>query len=261
MERLLARLERRFGKYAIENVGVIVAGGMTVATVLSLAVPGFAGLLELDVGMILRGQVWRLFTYLFVPNARSLLWIFLEIYWTWLVATNLENAWGAFKLNAYYALGMLGTTVAAIVTRGGEGSWALNLSLLFAFATVFPDFEILLFFIVPIKVKWLAILSGAYVVFEAVTGTWPARAALIAAFGNYLLFFGPFLLQLARGESSRIRRQTRRDSGPPSSAPQVSGRTCAMCGKRESDGADIRVCSCERCGGPRTLCLEHARNH
>jgi hypothetical protein len=260
MERLLARLERRFGRFAVENVAIIIAGGMGVAALLVMAVPGFAELLALDPHMVARGQVWRLFTYLFLPANVSPIWIVLEIYWTWLIVSNLEHVLGAFRLNIYYLLGMIGTTIAAYLGGGAEGNWALNLSLLFAFATVLPDYEIFLFFILRVKIKWLALLSAAFVVFEAVVGTWPARAALLAAFGNYLLFFSSHLWTLARGQGVQMRQRQRREAARPSTT-LTGGRSCAMCGKKEADGADIRVCTCERFGGPKTLCLEHARNH
>src|SRR3984957_9942499 len=263
MDRLLARLERRFGKLAIDNLAVFIVGGMAIAFIASSLRPEFESLITLDLHMVgpPTWQVWRLFTYLFIPSSHSIFWIIFELYWVWLIGSNLDSHWGAFKFNAYYFVGMLGTTVAAAVTSGVQGNLYLNMSLFLAFATLFPDYQILAFFVLPVKVKWLAWLDLAFLGYEFVTTGGSGRAAIIVALGNYLLFFGGHLWGLWKGRGVRVRQAARRVSlSPP--APVTGGRTCAMCGALEADGADIRVCSCEKCGGvPRTLCLVHARSH
>jgi hypothetical protein len=91
-------------------------------------------------------------------------------------------------------------------------------------------------------------------------GDWPQRAGIIAAMSGYFLFFSGTLLDILRRRNLQVRQAARRVSlGPP--PDPVASRVCAICGKTQEDGADIRVCSCAKCGGPRSLCLEHARNH
>ena len=121
--------------------------------------------------------------------------------------------------------------------------------------------QILLFFILPIRVKWLGILSALGIVAAFVIGEWSTRAAIGAAVGNYLLFFGGHWWGYWKSRNLQVRQKSRRTQF--NAGIQVFGhRVCAICGLREADGADIRVCSCEKCGGqPRALCLEHARNH
>ena len=129
---------------------------------------------------------------------------------------------------------------------------------------MFPNYEIYLFFVVPIRVKWLALLTFAFVAFQFVVGSVGAKAAIAIALANYLLFFGGHLVRLARGQQLQMRQATRRTqfrSERPSPAKEAVSRACAICGARQEDGADIRVCSCEKCGAPRELCLEHARQH
>lgn len=265
MDRLLASFERRFGRFAIPNLTYVIAAGMAAVFVISMVRPQFEALLDLDFELVKRGQVWRLFTYAFLPPEgggflmpRPIAVMF-GIYFFWLVGNSLEQEWGAFKLNAFYFVGMLGTTVAAILA-GGAGNFYLNVTLFFAFATIFPDYQILLFFIVPVKVKWFAILSALFMIFSFVRGEWQERAAILAATSNYLLFFSGHWLAQWRGRNVRVRQAARR-AGMSDAPKATGGRTCAICGAREDAGADIRVCSCAKCGGPRTLCLEHARNH
>lgn len=262
MERLLARLERRFGALAIPNLTYFVVGGMAIVFVLSMVRPEFQGELTLDVRLVLRGQLWRLVTYLFLPTSDSMLWVIFSLWWVHLVGTTLEAEWGAFRLNLFYLVGMLGTTVAAIVTSQPETNTYLNASLFFAFATLFPDYQIRLYFLLPIRVKWLALVSAAFLVYAAVVGDWGTRAAIAVALSNYFLFFGGRLVDMARARNVQVRQAARRAETAPEPSFGLGARVCALCGAREADGADIRVCSCEKCGKPpRALCLEHARNH
>jgi hypothetical protein len=266
MDRLLARLERRLGRFAIEGLALFLAGGMLIVFLLSYANHQILSLLTLAPDAVRRGEVWRLVTYVFIPDGSSPLWVFLNIYWIWMVTAALEGEWGAFKLNVYFLAGMLGTTVAAFLVGHAAGNFYLDLSLVLALATLFPRFEIRLFGILPIEMRWIGWLSFAYVLYEAANGDWVTRAAIIASLSNYLLFFWGEILRVIRGRQVQARQAARRASSAPPPALAAQGRACAICDKRESDGADIRVCSCEKCkaatgGQSRSLCLEHARAH
>jgi membrane associated rhomboid family serine protease len=270
MERLLARLERRLGRFAIPNLTLWIVGGMALTFLLIYLKPEAFGLFVLDKSLAPK-QPWRFISYLFLPESFQLIWVIFTLYWTWLIGTNLENEWGSFKLNVYYLLGILGTTAAAWITGLPQTNIWLNTSLFFAFATIFPDYEILLFFIIPIRVKWLALLTAAGVGYYVVIGDNGMRAAIAVALVNYFLFFGMHLLALAKGQRLQMKQAVRRtamradrprDEEPEDPRVKAKGRVCAICGKAQEDGADIRVCNCEKCGGvPRELCLEHARSH
>ncbi len=266
MDRLLARLERRIGRYAIPNLILYVVGGMAVVWVLSFAHPEALSRLELDMGAVSRGQVWRLLTFLFIPpsppstSAVDMLLLGVTLYFTYWIGSSLEQHWGTFRFNAYYFMGVLGTIGAALIAGGASNTW-LDSSLFLAFATIFPDVTILLFFVLPVKVKWLGWLAAAFLAWKLAVGEWAERAAILVAFGNYLLFFGGYWRSVLQRRNVAVRQKSRRQEFK-STAPVFGQRVCAVCGAREADGTDIRVCSCDRCGGrPRALCLDHARNH
>ena len=122
MDRLLARLERRLGKFAIERLITFIVGGMAIVYVLSLGAPHYQTLLTLDISKVRSGQVWRLFTDLFLPTAHSPFWFLISLDFTYLVGSSLENEWGAFKFNVFYLMGMVGTTIAAFATHGAQGN-------------------------------------------------------------------------------------------------------------------------------------------
>jgi membrane associated rhomboid family serine protease len=264
MDRLLARLERTIlGRLAIERLTMFIVGGMAIAYVLCRARPEFLLQLYL-IPQLVPSQPWRLVTFLFLPPQRSEIWVLLALYFTYLIGSSLEQEWGALKFNVYYLLGAVGTAAAAWITGSPYvTNEYLNLSLFFAFATIFPEYEIRLFFVLPVKVKWLAALSAAYTAYEFVRGGTPTRVAIVIVFANYLLFFAGHIAQLAKGRRMLVRQAARRaEQRPQATEREADTRACAICGAKQDDGADIRVCSCEKCGGvPRQLCLEHARNH
>jgi hypothetical protein len=211
--------------------------------------------------------VWRLVTFLFLPLPSGS-WIplppwllmLLTLYFTWWVGSSLEQHWGAFKFNAYYLVGALATVVVSVFA-GPQTNFFLDASLFLAFATTFPDVQVLLMFILPIKVKWLGILAALFIGYAMLQGGWGTKAAILASLGNYVLFFWGHWSDVLRTRNVMVRQQAKREQFK-GNEPVFGQRVCAICGAREADGTDIRVCSCEKCGGKaRTLCLEHARNH
>lgn len=263
MDRLLARLERTFlGKLAIERLTTFIVGGMAITYVLCLARPEFELQLVL-IPQLITTQPWRLVTFLFLPPQTSMIWVLFSLYFTWLIGSNLEHEWGPLKFNLFYLLGAIGTAAAGIITGTAQTNIYLNLSLFFAFATLFPDYEIRLFFILPVKIKWLGMLSAAFIVYQFAVGEMSTRAAIIVVFANYLLFFAGHIAALVKGRRTLVRQAARRaEQRPQATEREADVRACAICGAKQEDGADIRVCSCDKCGNvPRQLCLDHARSH
>jgi len=263
MEGLLARLERRIGRFAIHNLITYVVGAMALVFVLELLKKGYLSYLTLDPTLMRQGQYWRAISYLFIPPSAHPIFLIFVLQMYWIIGRSLEEAWGAFKLNVYYFLGMIGTTAAALILGQPMTNTYINLSLFLAFATVFPDYEIYLFFLLPVRVKWLGLISGAFLGYAVVTGSMAARIAIAAAIVNYLLFFGKRLIELARGVKTMAKQQPKRAQfarEPERRAP----RTCVTCGLSDDDeGADLRVCNCQEvCQGKATVyCLAHARSH
>lgn len=262
MERLLTRLERTFGRLAVPHLTRVVVGGTAIAFVLALARPAFLNALVLDPSAVRAGEVWRLFTYLFVPTVSSPIWIVFELMLLWTFGEALEQAWGAFRVNLFYLVGILGTTAAAWLSGDPQGSTWMNRALFLAFATLHPEYTITLFFVLPVRVKWLALVGVGLVGFQLLGASTGTILAAVVAMSNYLLFFSGHLVALLRGRRRLAVQAARRASFRPPPPPVAAvGRACAICGARQEDGADIRVCTCEACAPKRDLCLEHARAH
>jgi membrane associated rhomboid family serine protease len=263
MERWLARLERRFGRFAIEGLTWYLVGAQAIVFALSLAKPELIHWLVLDRRLVMQGEVWRLVTYLFIPPHAGLFWIVFALYMLYLVGNSLEAQWGAFKFQVYLLIGMLATTVVAFAFDVPATNTELTMSLYLAFATVFPDFEIMIMFAFPVRVKWLGLLVAAALMGDVLfMHEGFARLIPVVAFGNYLLFFAPTLLErFRRGAFSASRhrdRQRFRDATPTARERRV----CSLCGVTDDDPSiEFRVCTCKKCGKPTDFCLTHARKH
>jgi hypothetical protein len=263
MDRLLAVLERKLGRYAIHNFTVYLVGAMGFAFAICLIRRDIYPMMEFDPRMLGR-QPWRVVTWLAMPPSLSPFWIFFSLSFYYFIGNSLEGNWGAFKFNVYYAVGALATMGASLATGKPVTNVFVMESLLFAVATIAPNFEINFWFF-PIKMKWIGLVGALFVGVQFFAGDLADRIAIGAGVGNYLLFFAGHIAELLRGRRIAVRQAARRASfRPPAKegAKDPTGRVCAICGVRQDDGADIRVCNCDKCGGKaRDLCLEHARNH
>jgi hypothetical protein len=267
MERLLARMERRIGKLAIPRLPFVIAVTSAVVYALHMLRPGFMMQLLLIPQLVMTGQVWRVITWVFVPPpSGNIFWTAIAILFYLSLGNTLEQEWGAFKLNVYYFVGIVGTVIASLALGLPMSSEYLHSTILFAFATLFPNVQFLLFFIVPIRAKWSALIAAGFILYQAYSGTMSDRIAIGIALGNYLLFFAPTLLALARGAAVVAKQERRRaeifdDEEDKGTRPE---RKCKICGLTDADpGADLRVCTCQEvCGGKATVyCLPHARSH
>lgn len=192
----LNKLERKFGNYAIPNLMTILVFGMGLVFLLdtfTAANPNYeyslSSLLYFDREAIMQGQIWRIITFLFLPPDSSPLFVVFALYFYWLIGKSLEQQWGSFRFNIYYFIGVIGTIIGGIIT-GLTTNTYLNLSLFLAFAVLFPNFEVLLFFFIPIKIKYLGMLDGALLLFSLIISTLPEKIAVLVSVLNFILFFG-----------------------------------------------------------------------
>lgn len=139
---------------------------------------------------IFRGQVWRVISFIFVyPLSTNIFFTLLALYFYFWVGTAVENYWGKARFNLYYLFGIIGTIIAGFIVGYVDNTY-LNLSIFLAFAAMFPEERVLLFFIIPVKVKWIGIVEGAFLLLFFIFGDWATKAAILAAIANFLLFFG-----------------------------------------------------------------------
>lgn len=201
------KLERKFGRYAIENLMmyIVMLNGF-VYVLMMLPGSNLRAKFVLNPALVLKGEIWRLVTYIFLPPDASPLFIIFVLYFYYMIGSNLENEWGSFRFNLYYLLGMLGTTIAIFITGGEATPTYVNLSLFLAFAHLYPNFQVLLFFIIPIKVKYLAWLNWIFIGISILFGAVPHKVAAIVSVLNFLVFFGSDIV-----EDIKFRRQVKKN--------------------------------------------------
>ncbi|MBR4360365.1 MAG: rhomboid family intramembrane serine protease [Clostridia bacterium] len=191
----LNKLERAIGRHYIPNLmkylcfamlGVFVLDYLYSARMLTRSA---SELLMFSKDKILQGEVWRTITFIFLPPNHSFLFILLSLYFYYFLGTTLENHWGSARFNIYYAIGILGNIVAGFIMGYATNEY-LNLSLLLAIAVLYPDMEIMLFFILPVKLRWIGYLDAALLVYGFVLSPWPVRLAMVLSLLPFFLFFG-----------------------------------------------------------------------
>jgi membrane associated rhomboid family serine protease len=227
----LDKLERRLGFIAIPGLIRAVVTLNALVFVLVLLNKGFDSYLALDIASIRAGEVWRLVTYIFVPQTGHFLLVVVALWFLWFIGDGLERAWGAFRLTLYFLVGMVGTTVAALLSNSQFSNQMLFTTLFFAFAHFYPEEIIYLFFILPLKIKWIAWIYAAFLLLGFVTQSNSYRMALIAALSNYLIFFGPGVVQQLRQRKEVAVRRQRFDAQSRSDEEPLH--RCANCGATE----------------------------
>ena len=244
--RWINALERRFGHLAVPGLMRIIVAFNALVFLLATAKPELVGVLELRPDRVMQGEVWRLVSYIFIPDVSlfglpPVLAALLYLQFLWLLGEGLEQAWGSFKLNLYYLTGMLGTAAVAFFFRAQDPNGVyLNMSLFYAFATLFPNYPILLFFVIPVRVKWIALFTLALVAIKLVVGSPIDQLTILVALINYLVFFGPAWLAYWREQGRTVaRRQQFQTAQVAAAIAEETLHHCKACGRTEVSTPDL----------------------
>ncbi|MEI3189497.1 MAG: hypothetical protein V8S38_07485 [Lachnospiraceae bacterium] len=282
----LDKLERKYGKYAIPNLMYYVIILYIVGFVINIVAPElYTEYLALDAQAILHGQIWRIFTFIIQPPNSSYFFILFALYLYYMIGKTLEYMWGAFRFNLYFFSGMLLHVIACLLIylifgmNFQMGSFYLNMSLFFVYVALFPDAEFLLFFIIPIKAKWLGIIEGAYFAITIAAGfivpvgstLWFSllQAGIMALPANSisallsLLNFIIFFLGSNRNRFSpkQARRRTIYQKKVHVASQNNTHHRCAICGRTEKDDENLEFRFCSKCKGNYEYCQDHLFTH
>lgn len=287
MDNWLSKLERKFGRYAIPNLMYYIIILYAAGFVLNLVNRDFYyQMLSLDAAAILRGQIWRVVTFIIQPPSDSLIFIIFMLHLYYMIGQQLEAAWGAFRFNLYFFSGMLFHVIAALLVYVTTGIslplsvWYLNMSLFFAFAALYPNVQFLLFFAISVKVKYLALLDGLYFAYAVLQAFLPAyggnalfgiyykanAVGAVVSILNFLIFFlgsrnmrpySPKQMKRKREFQKNIRKAQR----PVQMYPNGARHRCAVCGRTELDDPNLEFRYCSKCGGNHEYCQDHLFTH
>lgn len=190
MNKLLNKLEYKYGKICIPNLMLYIVIAIGAAYIVNLCVPNIylPYYMIFSRELIFAGEWWRIFTWIFMPDDINPFFLILSLYFYYFIGSGLEHRWGSFKFNIYYLFGILFTIAGGFISGFTTNMW-LNYSLFFAFAVLYPDMQVRLFFIIPVKMKWLALLDLVFFAVYLVIGTMYDRVAILVSMLNFFLFF------------------------------------------------------------------------
>ncbi len=279
----MSKFERKFGKYAIKNLSLMLILCYVVGYVIEIINENFLLYLTLNPYAILHGQVWRLFTWIIVPPGSPDLFTIIMLLFYYNIGSSLERTWGTYRYNVYLLSGMLFTVLGSFLWLGIQymfeggmissayasgwfsfhsiffSTYYINMSIFLAFAATFPDIQVLLMFLIPVKVKWMGILYGVLLAFELFKGDLVIRIAIGSSLLNFVIFFITSRNHLHMSPRQMKRRvefkqDIRRNS-------RVTKHKCAVCGQTDEDDPSLEFRFCSKCNGNYEYCQQHLFTH
>lgn len=286
----LNKLERKIGKYAIPNLSLYLILCYACGYLLRLINPAFLNYLSLNPYAILHGQIWRIFTWILIPPESLSIFTIITLWFYYSIGTSLERTWGTFYYNVYLFMGMIFTVLGsflimaisyipdtsnfALMSMLGKQSYFsiigasfstyyVNMSIFLAFAATFPNVQVLLMFIIPIKVKWLGILYAVILASNVVSASFTGKILICASILNFVVFF----LMTRSGLRMRVspkqmkRRHDYNKEIKHAKSAAISKHKCAICGRNSVDNPEAEFRFCSKCNGNYEYCQEHLFTH
>lgn len=280
----MSNFEKKFGKYAIKNLSMVLIICYVLGYLIEMMMPWLLGYLTLNPYAILHGQVWRLVTWVLIPPPTSnLFFTLIMLYFYYSLGTTLERTWGTYRYNLYLFSGMLFTIVGSFLLMGycylfptadmvqyGPrvlfsivaplfSTYYVNMSIFLAFAATFPETQVLLMFIIPIRVKVLGIIYGILLLVEFIQGNIYSRFVMAASLLNFIVFWATSRSHIHMSPKQVKRRQefkreVKRNTG-------ATKHKCAVCGRTEADSPDLEFRYCSKCEGNYEYCQDHLFTH
>ncbi len=283
-------LRRKLEKYAIPNLTLYLIICYGIGYLMQYLVPAGYQYLMLDPFLVLKGQVWRLVTWILIPpDSSNIFFVLITLYLYYSLGGLLERIWGTYKYNVYLFSGLLFTILGAFVLCGysvlmgaqptmytglyvlNNGSavyfgqfstYYINMSIFLACAASIPDVQVLLMFLFPIKVKWLGIVYGIILLVNCIQGGIATWIVVIFSLLNFLVFFlrskGKMHLSVGQIKRQQEFHQKMRAAGQTKG---ITRHKCAICGRTELDGDDLEFRFCSKCNGNYEYCQYHLFTH
>ena len=278
--KFIDKLERKFGRFGIPNLTIYMIVCYVIGYALMIVNPGILNWLSLEPAYILRGQVWRLVTWvLYPPSTSGVLWFAIAVlFFYYPIGTSLERTIGTFKYTLYILSGVIFTILGAFILYfllGGNvlvgnvfSTYYISLSTFLAYAMCYPDMQVLLMFIIPVKMKWMAIFYVVIVVYEMIQYIMAGYLVIpiVASLLNFIIFyFGTKDFSRYNPKEVHRRNEFRRAMEPQgrmkSGSGSVTKHKCAICGRTELDDPNLEFRFCSRCNGNYEYCQDHLFTH
>ena len=279
----MSKWEKKFGKYAISNLPLVLILCYVVGYVIQVINGNFLMYLTLDPYAILHGQIWRIFTWIIIPPSSLDIFTIIMLYFYYSIGSSLERTWGTWRYNVYLLSGMLFTVIGSFVWLGvqylmmggmsgelaayvsGMGSrffstYYINMSIFLAFAATFPNVQVLLMFVIPVKVKVMGIIYAVILAVEFIAaGSLVIRIAIASSLLNFVIFFFTTRNHIHMSPKqvrrrAEFRHEVRRN-------PRITKHKCAICGRTDEDDPMLEFRFCSKCNGNYEYCQQHLFTH
>lgn len=280
VEKWIDKFCRNHPSFGIPNLMLYIAVGNVAIYLLDTFNLGgsISAMLEFSRSEIFHGQVWRLITFVFLPQSGDFLFfkgtgiffVVISAYFYYWIGNLLEREWGSTRFTVFYLAGALLNILYGLIT-GYASIHYVNLSMFFAFAVLFPDMQVLLFYILPVKVKWLAWIDAALFAWDVIScllvGYWLGALLPLVAILNFFIFFWTDFTEAVGYRKRRFQhqhsQQTVNFKKATKSTYEKKGyiHKCAVCGKTDTEFPDLEFRYCSKCNGYYCYCMEHINNH
>ena len=270
----LNKMERKFGRYALTNLSMYIVLTYAAGYLLYMVTPQVLNYMTLEPAMILRGQVWRIVSWLLIPpSTQNIFFTLITLMFYYSIGTSLERTWGAFRYNVYIFSGILMTIIGAFIlyfVLGGNvlfgglfSTYYISMSIFLAYAATYPNNQVLFMMIIPLKIKWLGVAYALMILAEMIQSGWAVRVAIICSLMNFIIFF--FMTRnMSRYNPREIHRRKEFQRTVHRSQVNNKGITkhkCAICGRTEKDGEHLEFRFCSKCNGNYEYCQDHLFTH
>lgn len=279
----MTKLERKFGKFAIPNLTLILIGGFVLGYLIEIISPEALSIIALDPIKVMQGQVYRLLTWVIIPPYGASIFVIITLMFYFYVGRTLENTWGDFRYTVYILAGILFTDLGIMLTYlvmfftgqqefinryseyglYGASTYYLCMSMFLAYAFMFPDMQVLMYFIIPIKVKWLGYLDIAYLIVEVLRfglmKYYTGMITVIMSVLNFILFY--FMMKGKSRVTPAHRKRKRQYKREVRQTQILTRHKCAICGRTEEDDPTLEFRYCSRCKGNYEYCQNHLFTH
>ena len=285
----MKNLRRRFNRFCFEhrnkgipNLMLYISLGCALVYLMTQFTQNtiLYSLLIFDRDAILHGQIWRLFTYPLTFYNSNLLLMAVALFCYYSLGRAMEAIWGTLRFNLFYLCGVVLMDIWCMAFGGRADVTYLNLSLFLSYATLYPNAQFLILFIIPIKAWVLALVDIIILLVGVLSFPFTVYNLFpIIALANYLLFFGKDTLNvIPMSWRMNLRRIFRKKS------PQTKGKTipfpnagsyeataatvkepythrCTVCGRTDVSNPELEFRYCSRCNGYHCYCQDHISNH
>lgn len=291
---MTSKFEKKYGRYAIRNLSLYLIIGYVIGYVIELINPEVYSYFMFNPYMIFHGQIWRLVTWVLIPPEELGIFTIIMLLLYYQLGQSLERAWGTYRYNVYIFLGFLFTVAGGLVLYVilglvyGQGmdtayyalgmnigicvsTYYINMSIFLAYAATYPEEKLLLYFIIPVKVKWFGVIYAAYIVFDIIQAfvNYTAVQAtiitvlIVMSLLNFFVYFIRSRKNRWNPKQVKRRRQYQQSVKTARTVSYEGGakHKCVVCGRTELDDPNLTFRYCSKCSGNKEYCQDHLFTH